>query len=271
MPAAGRNINLEARCLEITGGENVSEPGNASAIGRLLEELSWEGSGIREYRDGGRGRENVLTAEVLMALNFLPRTTFLGAVLRAAHGAELARSRVIDEVEEAEIVLLPDETKLRPSAATYQQQLVVQPDGVLTSPKCHALVEAKRIRPSSFQPEQLAREYLALMREASGRTPLLLLILGTEPPVPVKGHGRLDIDEAVTRHLSSVLDRTEGHNLSLEWLREQLAGVCAWITWNELSQTVATQQEHLQLGDPSVAGTISRLVDSITGSIAWHA
>jgi hypothetical protein len=60
---------------------------NTSVLGRLLEELSWEGSSIRRYRHGGRGYDNVLTAEVLLALDFLPRQAFLGAVLRVAHGS----------------------------------------------------------------------------------------------------------------------------------------------------------------------------------------
>src|ERR1039458_9629619 len=41
----------------------------------------------------------------------------------------------------------------------------------------YVLVEAKRIRSASFQPEQLAREYLAVLREAKARAPVLLLIL----------------------------------------------------------------------------------------------
>jgi hypothetical protein len=53
---------------------------NNSVLGRLFAEISWEGARVREYRDGGRGRENVLTAEVLGALSYLPRSTFLAAV-----------------------------------------------------------------------------------------------------------------------------------------------------------------------------------------------
>ena len=37
-----------------------------SMIARLLEEISWEKA--VKYRRGGRGMENVLTAEVLIAL-----------------------------------------------------------------------------------------------------------------------------------------------------------------------------------------------------------
>lgn len=34
---------------------------NSSMIGRLLDEISWEGN-AKKYRGGGRGKENVLTA-----------------------------------------------------------------------------------------------------------------------------------------------------------------------------------------------------------------
>jgi hypothetical protein len=55
------------------------------------------GANIRDFHDGGLGFENVLTAEALTALDFLPRTDFLGAVLQAAHGAVAARSKAVAE------------------------------------------------------------------------------------------------------------------------------------------------------------------------------
>ena len=48
------------------------------AVRCLLDELSWEGNAWK-YREGGLGLENVLTAEVFQALDFLPREAFLGA------------------------------------------------------------------------------------------------------------------------------------------------------------------------------------------------
>lgn len=65
-----------------------------SVIGRLLEELSWVGSTIKAYRHGGRGYENVLTAEALQALDFLPRGQFLGEVLQQCTGADAARRKL---------------------------------------------------------------------------------------------------------------------------------------------------------------------------------
>jgi hypothetical protein len=76
-----------------------------SLVGKLLEEVSWEHA--TSYRQGGWGRENVLSAEVMMALDFLPRGRFLGSVIRAAKGAEGGRLVLIHEIEEAELRFLP--------------------------------------------------------------------------------------------------------------------------------------------------------------------
>jgi len=47
-----------------------------SAIGSLLDEITWEGN-ARVYRGGGSGRENVLTTEVFWGRGLLPRRQFL--------------------------------------------------------------------------------------------------------------------------------------------------------------------------------------------------
>lgn len=75
------------------------------------------------------------------------------------------------------LLVLPPEVKLRPSGDSYQQQLVVQPDASLVGSHTHTLIEAKRLRQGSFQREQLAREFVAVTREAGSRIPLLLLII----------------------------------------------------------------------------------------------
>jgi hypothetical protein len=254
--------------------EGVDMPGNHSEVrdsvlGRLLRELSWVGAQIRSFHDGGLGLENVLTAEALTALDFLPRTDFLGAVLQAAHGADAARSKAVAEIEQAEVTLFPDQLVLRPNAPT-NQTLVVQPDGSVISPGSYVMLEAKRIRRSTFQPEQLAREYVALMREARDRSPLLLLILGSEPPIPVSGHGRMGIAEAISLHLHSVLERTEDHDLDESSLKEGLPEVLSWITWQELGSVVAKQQVSFSSNNPSVNATVSRLAGSLTDSVARH-
>ena len=54
-----------------------------SAIGRLLDEISWEGN-ARKYRGGGLGRENVLTVEVFSALGTVGLSLGLTPTLPAA-------------------------------------------------------------------------------------------------------------------------------------------------------------------------------------------
>ena len=119
---------------------------NTTIIGRLLEEISWEGKRVRLYRHGGRGMENVLTAEVLLPLRYLPRTQFLAEVLLAAHGARGAKTalrRVAAQIEDSELSVLPQELKLQPAGT------VVQPDALLETLGGYVLVEAKRIRRAS--------------------------------------------------------------------------------------------------------------------------
>lgn len=236
---------------------------NVSVIGRLLEEISWEGATVSGYRSGGHGRENVLTAEVLQALDYLPRAQFLGSVVAAAHGADNARARLIEATEDIRVTLLPDENRVGRSG------LVVQPDALLESSATHVLVEAKRILSSSFQPEQLAREYLALMQDAAGKTPLLLLLLGSSPPVPVKNHGRMSITEAVLLHLRSVHERT-GCELDLAELEQQVAQRIAWITWSDIQDVVAQQARDTRGLPPSLSGTVRRLSNSLINAIQWH-
>ena len=151
----------------------MSDPANMSALGRLLEEISWEGARVRGYRQGGRGLENVLTTEVFMLLDFLPRDRFFAPIIRAASGAEATLDRIASEADSANIQLLPGDVTLMPAGIN------VQPDATITTTTCSVLVEAKRIKASAFQPEQLAREYLALLQEVTKRTPLLLLVLGS--------------------------------------------------------------------------------------------
>ncbi len=145
-------------------------PASSSVIGRLLQELSWSGKSIPAYRNGGLGNENVLTAEALQGLDFLPRAWFLGAVIAAAQGAPAARARFVDQVDEAAFTLLPGDMHLQASAGADTPPVCVQPDGLIVSPDCYCVLEAKRLRRGSFQTEQLAREFLLAREQSAGRT-----------------------------------------------------------------------------------------------------
>ncbi|TCC48054.1 hypothetical protein E0H73_43010 [Kribbella pittospori] len=237
---------------------------NSSVIGRLLEEVSWDGVNVRAYRDGGRGRGNVLTAEVLCPLSFLPRDRFLGEILRLAHGPGDVCARVAAEMEDADVTLLPDELVLRP------HEIKVQLDAQFISPNCYVMVEAKRIRRSSFQAEQLAREYLALLTAAGEKLPVLFLILPGPPPLAVRGHGRMGIHEAVSLRLDDVLAKTGGEAGSFESLAARIPDVLAWVTWDEIRTLVGGGRDAFRGARAGLGRTVERLCDAVTTAIDWH-
>jgi len=244
---------------------------NSSVLGgHLLQEISWSGRSIREYRNGGLGYENVLTAEALQGLDFLPRSAFLGAVIKAAQGASAARYQLVEDAEHAEFTLLPGDKYLETSTGSSQRRITVQPDGLIDSPRCFTVVEAKRIRRGSFQPEQLAREFVLTIRGTEGKTPLLLLILGAEPPVPVQRQGRMSIEQAIGAHIESVLQRIGWHEYTKEALLNKVPNVVAWITWQKLSTVIESQLATLCPVEPSIRASITRLANSVTSSIARH-
>jgi len=140
---------------------------------------------------------------VFQALDLLPRTTFLAEVLRQAHGDPAALAAVAQQAESALVDVLPgtlDPTHGAPA---------VQPDAVLRMSAATVLVEAKRLLSGSFQPEQLAREYLVLERSFSSPTRILLLVLPDPPPVAVRGRGRLPIHDAILEQLEVVHARAQ--------------------------------------------------------------
>jgi hypothetical protein len=239
-----------------------------SFIGRLLAELSWSGDAIRQYRAGGRGFENVLTAEVLLALDLLPRTHFLGPVLAAAVGADKARRVLIREAEEISFSLLPGNSYLKRGGK--RPQYGVQPDAILRSPGAFVVVEAKRLRRGSFQREQLAKEYVIALQRGGDRAPVLLLLLPEPSLVPVAGQGRMAPEAAIAMALESVLSRTEEARYNFAEAAARIPHVVCWITWSELSQTLKRQLEALSASDESIRKSISRLVTLVSAALEWH-
>ncbi|NMR21147.1 hypothetical protein [Cellulomonas fimi] len=232
-------------------------------MGRLLEEISWEGGRVKQYRKGGQGMENVLSAQVLQALDHLPRDRFLGAVLRDAHGATSARMRVAEEAEVLELTFLPDEVLLTCHDAK------VQPDATLTGPSSYCLVEAKGPGRSRFNTLQLSREYLALLEQAGERTPLMLLVLGAPPPVRLAGGGVHNPVDVIARELGQlapvVLDaRNEAA------LVARVPEVLAWTTWREIADVVMRQVKSIDTSDRSVASAIGRVASSLVRAVDWH-
>ena len=240
-------------------------------IGRLLYEISWEGNAKRGYRAGGRGRENVLTAEALLILDCLPRTEFLGEVIQHMHGASRARQAMLSEVERLDLQVLPPEILLAPSARTKRARGIVQPDGHLAGNAVYCLIEAKRIRPAAFQAKQLAREVVAAVKTADDREPLVALLLGHPPPIHVKNHGELSIEEAVDLHLSNVVEReTEAFELPLEEVRARIPEILCWITWNQIAEIVMSQAGAFTSESVSVQNAVRRMAQTMGTIVTWH-
>lgn len=260
--ASGRGQDIPGGGRPTGAARPSAEP---SAIARLLHEISWEGN-ARRYRDGAPGRENVLTAEVFAALDFLPREAFLGGVIRGAHGAtERVKAAVAAAVEDARVTVLPGDIQPRWMDG-IPTPWRVQPDVLIETADVCCLVEAKRIRPSSFQRGQLLRTLLALRTRADGRTPLLLLVLGQPPPVAVAGAGRLHLDTAVQRSLDTLTDQRENKDLA-----RLAADGLAWTTWTEITEVVHRRAgEHGGESD-SVRASLSRLAQSVSDSVQRHA
>ncbi|MHA7181601.1 hypothetical protein ACX80J_15965 [Arthrobacter sp. MDB2-24] len=236
-----------------------------SMIARLLEEISWEKA--TKYRRGGRGMENVLTAEVLIALDLLPRSHFFAALIDSCAGASGTRARLAEQAEIAEMSLLSGDMSVNPLRAAAK--FIVQPDALISTPDVFAFVEAKRIRTSAFQPEQLAREYVAVMTNARDRLPLLFL-LGVEPPVAVKGLGKMTLHDAIQLHLPAVLERAGEIGFSEDELMTRVDDVVCWISWDALASSVSEQMASFSCADSSTDAAVQRIGQQAMNAIDWH-
>lgn len=238
-----------------------------SVFGSLLKELSWSGASIRGVREGGRHLENVLTAEVFQALDFLPRTHFLGEVLRRASGAQHRLSEVIADIETAKMKLLPGGHSLQPTKNA--KRVEVQPDVCIRAGGCLLWVEAKRVKGGSFQKDQLAKT-LVLLDECAreeGIRPLLVLILGESPPVKVDGSKvKLSIRDAVAAELSTVIAQAGLEPSRAQSLLDGLNETVAHLTWNDIKAAVAEGSGRLQT-EHSVSRCIHRLSSVIHEAI----
>lgn len=228
-----------------------------SAIRQLLDEISWEGN-ARKYRGGGLGKENVVTTEVFQALDLLPRGHFLAPVLADLSRESCTSSQALAvHAETLTVEVLPGDL------TTADGDVRVQPDVTMSSDSMFVLVEAKAPNDrSSFQPEQLARELVVTRDHARGRLAVLLLVLGAEPPVPVRGHGRMAVDEAIALGLTGLAAR--GVNAS----RGQV-DVC-WTTWGAVADRTALALAGFRNADPSVVSAVSRLAHQLTNAIRVH-
>lgn len=243
---------------------------STTMIGRLLEELSWVGDAAK-LRQGGRGLEDVLTAEVLLALDLLPRAAFLGRVLGEVRGGSGdLRDRLASEAEDARVELLPGERFLSHPAPTDPDPVVVQPDAFIETPSVLVLVEAKRLKAGGFQPHQLARELILAMKLAGTKRPALLLVLPKPPPIPVKLHQPMSIPEAVELHLQRTLQRTVGLAATPDEVRAAIANSVLWTTWDAIGQAAKGGLTEVAAGADSMGRSVHRTANLLLEALARH-
>ena len=246
-----------------------------SPITNLLSGISWEGRRVtKKYRQGGQGVEDVLTVQVMQALEFLPRHPFTYAWAQGVHGLNGAFSGFISEgeAESAEYQFAPGGAlSLRPTRETHQERIEVQFDAHIETSESQVFIEAKRMGTSSFQEEQLARSYLIALRESAPLKPRLLLILGSAPPVKVKNVGRTSIYDGILNNLRSVYDKTEGMEVSFERAVELIPETVGYITWHELSLAIDTSLSEYSNPHYSTERAVQRVASSLTRAVEWHA
>lgn len=251
----------------------MEEDAPKSPIAHLLWGISWEGkTATKKYRNGGRRVEEVLTTEVLMGLEFLPRRPFLKRVVDAIQSGAPSTGFLKDE-EVDSLRFLPEPIgnhALRPSAPTHQAALDVQFDAMAETQQSRIFIEAKRIGTSSFQEEQLARTFIIALRESHHLLPRVLFIIGEPPPVKAKKQGRVSIKEGIINRLPEVYEKTEGLYFSLDEAKEMIDECVGWVTWQSISEAVSSGMRAYSNQDTSTYTAIQRIAGFVEESVKWH-
>lgn len=251
----------------------MNEKGPFSPIAHLMSGISWEGNRVtKKYRKGGRGVEEVLTTEILMGLGFLPRKPFLEDFLyRLSYSSSNGPYITSEEIDTLRFLPKPKgRHALKPDAPTHQAAIDVQIDAMAQTSRSRIFIEAKRIGPSSFQEEQLARTFLIALRESDGFTPRVLLLLGSPPPVKVQNLGRVEIKDGILARLEEVYQKTDYTSFSLSEAESQIDECIAWITWQEIAQSVHHSMTMYENPDPSTYSSVERIANFVQSSVKWH-
>ncbi len=110
---------------------------------------------------------------------------------------------------------------------------------------------------------------MVVAREAKDRLPLLILILGHEPPIAVKGMGQVPIRKAIMAKLEGVLRKADSPQ-TLNQLESMLDSCVAWITWDSIARVVSQQADSFRAESISMQATVARLAGSVVGAIERH-
>jgi hypothetical protein len=164
------------------------------------------------------------------------------------------------DIEQAVVDLLPGDL-------THPDlDIRAQPDVRIDSPAAFLLVEAKRLRRSSFQADQLAKELILAAEHARDRHPVLLLVLGAPPPIRAQGHSALSIEDAV--HVGH--ERISARHGRQVAAPNQLDTV-AWTTWAEIGARVEAALPTYDNPDQSTYNAVARVAKTVADALQVHA
>jgi len=237
-----------------------------------LENMSWGSSGGQDDNDimgflnvaqglknGGRGLEDVLMADFLNILDFIPRE-FINTILKETSGGQEEKPTVSDNVE------------IKGNAGNYyipyedadKGVLLAQPDGWIADENILILLEAKGFKKSSaLNKGQLAKEYLIAesIAQATGKKKFYVMLIVNRLEDIYKSYSQGDslcrdgFDELFRANLKD-LKESFGKRLSekREWnsdLKQYISGKevvdknisfseikkhFLWITWDQINE-----------------------------------
>jgi len=246
----------------------------SSLLANLLGGISWEGRKVnKKYRNGGRGIEEVLTTEVLLGLEFLPRWPFINNVIESVsrEGASSVPFLTAQEIQSLRFLSKPSgRHALKPDAPTHQAAIDVQFDALAETDQSRIFIEAKKIGRSSFQEEQMSRTLIIALRESGRLKPRVLFILGSAPTVHVKNVGRVGVKEGILARLEDVYHKTEYLDFPISYAKDAINECVAWITWDEIAQSVRTTMLEYENADSSTYSSVDRIASFIQDSVRWH-
>ena len=100
--------------------------------------------------------------------------------------------------------------------------------------------------------------------------PLLLVILGSPPPVGVvKIPGLVSLEEAIAQRPDEV-DAWLEAKLSPEELISRVPEILAWTTWGEIHDVLAANRLLFSSAPDGLGHSVSRRCDAAVAAIDWH-
>lgn len=245
-----------------------------SNLERFLDNVvSYQGKRNIMYRDGGIGIEDVLTLQFIQSLDFLPRSPFIKSIISSLNGEDKKTLRkLVSEINTlTNLTFFSPAVYLKDIPRGLVQGNWLRPDGVFETENFFAFIEAK-IPGGSFKEHQLVSEFIIVHREAenNNKLPILLLILGEEPPININGQGNLPIQDAILNYYRTCCDRITHNAIPDNEIEEMINSTVFWITWGEIHDIFSKHLKDIKLSTEDSDQTNRRIIEFIINLFERH-